>query len=84
MLLAIAAGSAGFAFHLFGTWPLGVIAILTPILGWVALVLGMQRQFGAGEPSQIAFAEQLAAARAMAQTEADLAAQMDWRRRFGT
>lgn len=46
LALAVASGTVGYAFHLFGTWPLGVLAIATPIGGWIALILGMQRAFG--------------------------------------
>lgn len=84
LLLVLVSGSAGFAFHFFGTWPLGVIAIITPIVGWIALILDMQRQFGASDRSPNVLSEKTAAAQAMMQTEGDLAAQMDWWRRFGT
>lgn len=46
LVLALASGSVGYAFHLFGTWPLGIVAVVTPVFGWIALVLAMQRRFG--------------------------------------
>lgn len=84
LLLSIASGSAGYAFHLFGTWPLGIVAIVTPVIGWIALVLAMQRQFGASPQSTALCLEDDTCAKAISRTESNLAAQMDWRRRFGT
>lgn len=84
LILALASGAAGYAFHLFGTWPLGVIAVTTPIGGWVALILGMQRTFrGPFEPRALG-RDDSPAALAIKRAEADLATQLDWKRRFGT
>ncbi len=84
LLLAIASGGAGYVFHVLGTWPLGIVAIVTPVFGWIALVLAMQRQFGASAQSTAFGLEDDACAKAISRRESDLAAQMDWRRRFGT
>ena len=84
LTLALASGAAGYAFHLFGTWPMGVIAIATPIGGWVALILAMQRNFRGSYESRTLDGGDSAAALAIKRAEADLASQMDWKRRFGT
>lgn len=88
LTLAIASGAAGYAFHLFGTWPLGVVAIATPIGGWVALILSLLRTFRgrvAGiNPPGTRFPELFPPGHSMAKAQEDLAAQMDWKRRFGT
>lgn len=84
LLLAFASGSAGYAFHLFGTWPFGVVAIATPILGWITMVLAMQRQFAVSRRRKEAFSDEEISARRIRQRESELAAQMDWKRRFGT
>lgn len=87
LVLALASGAAAYAFHRFGTWPLGVIAIAAPSVGWVALILAMQRNFRQTS-RQMPQDKVLGALRppgyAMKKAQEDLAAQMDWKRRFGT
>lgn len=84
LLLTFASGSSGYAFHFFGTWPLGIVAIAMPILGWMAVILAMQRQFGASNRVSTRLMDDEISNHEIAQMEADLAEQMDWRRRFGT
>ena len=86
LALALASGVAGYAFHLFCTWPLGVIAVATPIGGWVALILAMQRTFvqsgkwSSTRPNKLL---EPPPGRASAQAIEFLDAQRDARRRFG-
>jgi hypothetical protein len=77
LALAIASGAAGYAFHLFGTWPLGVIAIATPIGGWV---LGIQRNFGVAPPTPTT---KYSTPNHTARVIAHAAEQADHNRRFG-
>lgn len=88
LALAFASGTVGYAFHVFGTWPLGVIAIATPISGWIALILGMHRTFKGQvvgiRSSGTNLPELFPQGQSMNKAAADLAAQMDWKRRFGT
>ncbi len=86
LALALASGGAAYAFHLFGTWPLGVIAIATPSGGWVALILAIQRTFRRPSTWALPNSKELDAAyigRATKQSIALLDAQRDARRRFG-
>ena len=83
LALALASGSAGYAFHLFGTWPLGVVAILTPIIGWAALVLAMQRRFGVASQVRVVDYSAKTLSPHTMRAIANVAEQADIRRRFG-
>ena len=86
LLLAIASGSAGYAFHLFGTWPLGLIAILTPLVGWTLLLLKMGSRFERAHPlrniDRVVDRDSYSG-RTTALAIETLDAQRDMRRRFG-
>jgi hypothetical protein len=83
LVVALASGSASYAFHLFGTWPLAIIATVTPVFGWIALVLAIQRQFGVRDIPPKTLDDVPLNGFAIARNQSDLAAQIDFKRRFG-